>query len=335
MSFATSGSRRVAIVLTAIVSAALLVSQYAAAQSPLLDTAGFDGYIAGPLQGQSAGSSNWVTIGSGGGSAIVEPANGVDGTSGVHVTRGASSNDWWAVSYSGDNLPTSRFVFVDWDMRIANTNSEAAYGPFIGVVIYDDTLGPHVLGALGVDASTRDVLFEAPGSADFTDTGVIADEGWSHYQIRLDYLTHSYSIAADGASLTLQPLAFVSGASDHFTDADIAALAAGADYDSVIQMGTADFDNFVVRQTSPGDYNGDGLVDAADYTVWRDHVADAAAYLPADGDGDVDVDQDDYDVWSTNYGASVAAAVASTTPEPSALALAVPLVPIALRRRRT
>ncbi len=70
-----------------------------------------------------------------------------------------------------------------------------------------------------------------------------------------------------------------------------------------------------------GDYNGDGLVDAADYTVWRESLGQAV--MPgsgADGDGDGEVGQGDYAVWSSHYGESAGAA--STTPEPSGVILA-------------
>ncbi|MEO1087924.1 MAG: hypothetical protein AAFY88_27130 [Acidobacteriota bacterium] len=70
-----------------------------------------------------------------------------------------------------------------------------------------------------------------------------------------------------------------------------------------------------------GDYNDDGLVDAADYTVWRDSEGDIGAELPADGNGDMQVDSGDYTVWSDNYG--VSAATAAATPEPTAAALGV------------
>ncbi len=57
----------------------------------------------------------------------------------------------------------------------------------------------------------------------------------------------------------------------------------------------------------PGDYNVDGVVDAADYTVWRDQLGSTApAFSGADGDGSGIVDQIDYDLWRANYGVLVA-----------------------------
>lgn len=61
-----------------------------------------------------------------------------------------------------------------------------------------------------------------------------------------------------------------------------------------------------------GDYNGDGLVNAADYTVWRDTL-DSTTDLSADGNDDRVVDQDDRTLWADNYGASIASAVALAT----------------------
>ncbi len=65
----------------------------------------------------------------------------------------------------------------------------------------------------------------------------------------------------------------------------------------------------------PGDFNLDGTVDAADYTVWRDGLS--AAYT-----------QVDYFTWQAHFGQSaggsnLATAATSAVPEPTALALIV------------
>lgn len=66
-----------------------------------------------------------------------------------------------------------------------------------------------------------------------------------------------------------------------------------------------------------GDYNQDGAVNAADYTVWRD--AEATQNLIADGDHNGVVDGGDYDVWFNNYGAvAEATAMSAGTITPSA-----------------
>lgn len=68
-----------------------------------------------------------------------------------------------------------------------------------------------------------------------------------------------------------------------------------------------------------GDYTGDGVVDAADYTLWRDTFGQMGEDLAADGDGDLEVGQGDYDLWAANYGDSLPQP--ASVPEPAALGL--------------
>lgn len=73
----------------------------------------------------------------------------------------------------------------------------------------------------------------------------------------------------------------------------------------------------------PGDFNGDGTVDTADYSLWRDNLGavDEGA-INRFGDGVGGVTQLDYQLWESNFGNSLPAAVAtSPVPEPATLAL--------------
>ena len=76
----------------------------------------------------------------------------------------------------------------------------------------------------------------------------------------------------------------------------------------------------------PGDYNQDGLVDAADYTVWRDHVGAPAGSLANDVDGGV-IGAAQYETWKMNFGMAteVSGGALATTivPEPATLLLVV------------
>lgn len=75
---------------------------------------------------------------------------------------------------------------------------------------------------------------------------------------------------------------------------------------------------------SPGDYNGDGRVDAADYTAWRDNL-NSTSQLSADGDFDGVVGVSDYELWKSNYGktgsGSSLTASGILIPEPASLLL--------------
>jgi hypothetical protein len=96
----------------------------------------------------------------------------------------------------------------------------------------------------------------------------------------------------------------------------------------------------VTNPVLAGDYNDDGLVDAADYTVWRDTLGATGANLPADGDGDQIIGPGDYQVWRTNFGAAGATALSAVAvvPEPSAIGslatMAIALVSIFAAQRR-
>ncbi len=78
-----------------------------------------------------------------------------------------------------------------------------------------------------------------------------------------------------------------------------------------------------------GDYNNDGRVDAADYTVWRDNFGQPVN-LPNDVTEGT-VDSGDLTVWRNNYGAT---ATPSAIPEPTALALGLLAVAGVAARRR-
>lgn len=304
----------------------VLVGQASPAATTILDTQGFEGYSVGALQGQLADARLWQTVGDGGSSATVTNSVGVAGSKGVQVNRALRSDDWWGVTYTGAGFPTSRYVFIDWDMKVNNTGAGAGVqGPFMGVESYDDANIPKLLGSLGVDATTRDVMYVDPGTGFLTETGLTVDNNWHHYQIRLDFAGDLYSTSVDNDSPPLQPIAFVGGPSSTFSDADIAAFAGGADNDSQRQTATAFFDNFIVRQIAPGDYNFDGTVDAADYVIWRDNAEALQPSLVADGDGNGVVNQADYAIWRGSFASTAPAfsAANSIVPEPSTIALAV------------
>ena len=77
----------------------------------------------------------------------------------------------------------------------------------------------------------------------------------------------------------------------------------------------------IVGELLPGDFNLDGVVDAADYTVFRDNVS--GQFTPAD-----------YTTWANNYGATYSPSSATAVPEPAAVTLVAFGMACLVRRTR-
>ncbi|QDV73160.1 PQQ-dependent sugar dehydrogenase [Botrimarina mediterranea] len=88
-------------------------------------------------------------------------------------------------------------------------------------------------------------------------------------------------------------------------------------------------DLYRIDTTMPGDYNGDGVVNTADYDVWATAYG-SSEMLDADGNGDGVVDAADYTIWRDNASSSPSAAV----PEPSSLMLVFSLAAASTSLRR-
>lgn len=69
-------------------------------------------------------------------------------------------------------------------------------------------------------------------------------------------------------------------------------------------------------QIRSDDGNNDGVVDSADYTLWRDNMS-SITNPAADGNSNSVVDGDDYDVWKANFGNHSGAVLVQMCPSPS------------------
>ena len=102
----------------------------------------------------------------------------------------------------------------------------------------------------------------------------------------------------------------------------------GADHISNLLdgMGLLRVATFVVPPLLIGDYNSNGVVDAADYTVWRNNLNSGFVLNNRDPANMGNVSQADYASWKSNFGATLAGlgslASQASVPEPSTLMLA-------------
>ena len=187
--------------------------------------------------------------------------------------------------------------------------------PFFGPLGEDSAAGIARIAANGIAAFTGDNLLTFSSGRDLI-ASVIAHE-----------IGHNLGLShtASGAANLMSP----QGTTEQLTSTQINTVLSATNFARPVPIELA------------GDYNSNGVVDAADYTVWRDSLGKVGSGLPADGDHDGRIESGDYVVWQSNFGASGGAAISdaiasTTTPEPSgpALALAAALALVLLLRRR-
>jgi len=256
---------RPTLVGAAVLAVGLLfvASQASAARVDIIDGQGFEApYTAGNLEGQLGSllgdgvQAPWLAS-SGTTSAAVVQSSVAHGGGGQavqvdHAANEAAGAGRFGIPVTGwpDN---SRYVCIEWDMYVNQTvGAPDTFGPFFGVEAYDDiTVGPGdlgLLGSMGVDATTGDVLYQAAGTGVLTETGSVVDfDAWNHFHIDLDFELSQYTVILNGAALATAT--FVDGASlQDFTDAPIASFAAAGDPASQALVGTAYIDNYEVYQ---------------------------------------------------------------------------------------
>ncbi len=166
-----------------------------------------------------------------------------------------------------------------------------------------------------------------PGSSDWVS---LADAGVGDWQEANPGPTALNELVESGSQLLESGASFDLGMPfDAAGDQDLAFnfLVAG---DAVATPGLVRYAS--LEATLPGDFNADGVVDAADYTVWRDSLGQFTE-LPNDRTPGL-VSVLDYADWAANYGATLASA-ATAVPEPTATLSAVFATAVAgmLRRR--
>jgi fibronectin-binding autotransporter adhesin len=116
----------------------------------------------------------------------------------------------------------------------------------------------------------------------------------------------------------------------------------GFDFQLVDNVANTSID-LVVTAAQPqdvaGDYNDNGVVDAADYVLWRKRLGtDTQLDNEVPGVTEGSVTPDDYDAWRNRFGNTAgggAGALAGQVPEPATIALLAFALPLVARRRRS
>jgi hypothetical protein len=149
------------------------------------------------------------------------------------------------------------------------------------------------------------------GSVLYDNSFNITPAGTAYEALRNSWNTdYTSTVNADG-SVTLPGTAFYG---------DYSVIIGGKSYPLSLVQGTSNYSLTVPT----GDYNGDGIVDAADYAIWRETLG-STTDLRADGDGDGVIDSGDYDTWAAKFGtvysSGAGASSSVTVPEPTSIVL--------------
>jgi hypothetical protein len=182
-----------------------------------------------------------------------------------------------------------------------------------------DFFGPgtaHFNGGIAPGASAAEVSFEGSLTLAAANTLFIEIGGTSPGS-QYDRLTIAGSASLDGTLNVSLINGFTLGGGQQFT-----ILTAGSIVDNgfVLAGPAAGSFSLIVNSTSvilqaiglPGDYNNNGIVDAADYVLWRKGLGTTST-------------PNDYNVWRANFGHTAGsgsgATASSAVPEPTTLVL--------------
>ncbi|WP_442484254.1 hypothetical protein [Aeoliella sp. SH292] len=191
-----------------------------------------------------------------------------------------------------------------------------------------------LVSARGFGDRTVTEFGDAPGSLQFMEP--FADDLGEHVH-SLYYIVQNASASA-GQSGAYAFFARLTSPAYEPSDPFLVVLPNSLTSDQLLEAATEI--NEAALSIQPGDFNGDGIVSLADYTVWRDNLGAAdESLIGSAGDGQNGVDSGDYDLWRANFGSPKGIPVYTMKiPEPrSAISLAALLLLFGTRanRRRT
>lgn len=102
-------------------------------------------------------------------------------------------------------------------------------------------------------------------------------------------------------------------------DGDLLSISQGEDGELYAMFFNGDI-KILAPSPLAGDFNNNGVVDAADYTVWRDAFGQSVS-LPNETESLGTVDEGDYGAWKANFAATRGGGDSVTAPEPAAVSL--------------
>ncbi len=188
------------------------------------------------------------------------------------------------------------------------------------------TLSPgDEIGSLTIDGRFEqtefgELLIEVGGSTSGEhDQLLISESATLDGQLSVSYADNYQPNFGDTFEIIMTQNFGVLGITGMFSDALLPSLSQDLEWRLTYEYSSVD-----LHVVLPGDFNSDGTVDAADYTVWRNNLgAEDELAIGYSGDGGA-ITESDYDLWLANFGKSVSASPTSSinsVPEPNTLVL--------------
>ncbi|TWT87479.1 hypothetical protein Mal64_30180 [Pseudobythopirellula maris] len=255
----------------------------------------------------------------------------------LHNGAVASNGGSWELVAKADG-GAANFGLMSLSVPLRGVNTTIASGLPSGTVNGDDSAGfglfsntPTGSGRLITAAQTP--VMPDPDSRVFFGVGTV-ENGTPAPRATLAGLINSPWATGDtfgdsdwDVAVTVATGTFAAGADPRFGLASLFDAFVFDDMNSVPSFSSDTIFSTLIRTNisgsiANGDYNENGFVDAADFTVWRDAMGTGVAPgTSADGTGDGMIDDDDYDLWVANFGLEIPAPSLATS---SSSSLAVP-----------
>jgi endonuclease/exonuclease/phosphatase family metal-dependent hydrolase len=232
------------------------------------------------------------------------------------------------------DLPPGTAMMVVGDLNIINEpNVLDPLGTIITGDVYDET-------RFGLDSLPDwDGTFLADAHPFHNSTGVEdytwRDDRQPYDPGRLDYILYTDSVLEATHQFALNTVAMTAEerAATGLQEFDITLDSDGLTYDHLPLV--VDF-KAVPFELLPGDFNDDGQVNLADYTVWRDHLGEPAGTLPNDIVGTT-IGAGQYALWKHHFGTSdveLPGPLSERVPEPATVVFAAMMLTLAGWRSR-
>jgi hypothetical protein len=253
--------------------------------------------LEGWAQGQTSTATQGVTRVAGGG-----PAGGSDGF--MRIIADGSSSHGKIVVFNHSAEWTGNYLAAGVARIAMDVNNLGATDLKLRV-------------ALGTGASPSSGTW----FASTTPINLPAGSGWTHVQFPLSASSLTSVGGAAAYNTVMSTVATLRLLHSNSPDNNGTSITATLGVDNITALGAL-----------PGDFDKNGVVNAADLTQWRSHFA---VDNGADADNDNDSDGNDFLLWQRGLGQTPSTPVVSAVPEPAALLLALCVTPLLLRRRRS